>query len=135
MPTAHEEESVSPDLLERLVTEFERVQGYKGSDHHLMARAVINLLVGNEWNAQGKPRQSAASTHTRTFAPRWIRAYVGRATGRTPMSIAIVLLVIALILFLLAAFNVGSTVPVNLGWLGLFFVTLATVLGGAAAIS
>ena len=45
------------------------------------------------------------------------------------MTIALVLLVIALILFLLAAFNVAA--PVNLGWLGLAFVTLATILGSA----
>lgn len=44
------------------------------------------------------------------------------------MSITLILLVVALILFLLAAFGVPT--PVNLTALGLAFVVLAQLVGG-----
>lgn len=45
------------------------------------------------------------------------------------MTVTTILYVVALILFLLAAINWPQS-PVGLGWLGLFFVTLAVLVGG-----
>lgn len=45
------------------------------------------------------------------------------------MSVTLILLVVALILFLLAAINWPQS-PVGLGWLGLFFYVLVQVIGG-----
>jgi hypothetical protein len=45
------------------------------------------------------------------------------------MSISVIFLVVALILFLLAAFNVPAR-SVGLGWLGLAFVTLSWLVSG-----
>lgn len=45
------------------------------------------------------------------------------------MSVITILLVVALILFLLAAIGWPQS-PIGLGWLGLFFVTLAALIGG-----
>lgn len=45
------------------------------------------------------------------------------------MSVALILLVIALILLLLAAVNFPASSPVSLGWLGMFFYVLAQVVG------
>jgi hypothetical protein len=42
--------------------------------------------------------------------------------------VALICLIVALILFALAALNVPST-RVSLGWAGLFFLTLAMALG------
>ena len=47
------------------------------------------------------------------------------------MTVTMILYVVALILFLLAAINWPQS-PVGLGWLGLFFVTLAVLIGGHA---
>lgn len=45
------------------------------------------------------------------------------------MGVATILVVIAMILFLLAATNWPQS-PFGLGWLGMFFLALAALLGG-----
>lgn len=44
------------------------------------------------------------------------------------MTVSMILLVVALILFLLATIN-WPAIPVNLGWLGMFFFVLAQLIG------
>lgn len=46
------------------------------------------------------------------------------------MSVGVILLVVALVLFLLACVN-WPQVPVSFGWLGLFFLTLYFLVGRA----
>jgi hypothetical protein len=46
------------------------------------------------------------------------------------MSVATVLILVACILFLLAAIGWPNSSPVALGWLGAFFYALASVVGG-----
>ena len=47
------------------------------------------------------------------------------------MTVVTILFVVALILFLLAAIGWPQS-PVGLGWLGLFFLTLAALINGHA---
>ena len=47
------------------------------------------------------------------------------------MSISALLIIVAAILFLLAAIGWPKTTPVALGWLGLFFFALASLVGTA----
>lgn len=48
------------------------------------------------------------------------------------MSVATVLLLVACILFLMAAIGWPDRAPVQLGWLGAFFFTLANLVGALA---
>lgn len=44
------------------------------------------------------------------------------------MTIVSVIVCVSILLFLLAAINFPNPSPINLGWLGLFFYALATLL-------
>jgi hypothetical protein len=47
--------------------------------------------------------------------------------------IGTILVIIAAILFLLAAINFPANSPISLGWLGAFFFALASVVGGLSS--
>lgn len=48
------------------------------------------------------------------------------------MTVATVLIIVAALLFLLAAIGFPASSPVNLGWLGAFFFALASLVGAFA---